>query len=109
MSTIQEDLIADLTVELSLADENFSTALLTSKVNNAVREVKAERNYPEYYTDAQIENDIARYYSIIREIVLYDYSHVGAYGEVQRNEDGIGRTYAERKDLFNGVVPLSRI
>ena len=104
-----KDLVTDLASELRKADENFDSNLLEIKITNAIREVKAARNYPSTYTEDMIDKDMQKYYSKIRNIVLYDYSHIGAYGENQRNEDGINRVYVERSSLFNGIIPISRL
>lgn len=106
---LQTDLIDDLTTELTIADDDFNAALLEVKVSNAIKEVIRTRNYPDTYTTAMIDKDLEKYYSNLRDIVLYDYSHVGAYGEIQRNEDGINRQYVDRDKLFKGILPLSRL
>lgn len=103
---LQEELIADLTIELENED-SFDASILTQKIVNAIREVKNIRRYPSYYSDNQIEKDLYRHYSIIRMVALFDYNWRGADGEKSHTENGVSRSYVDRKTLFNGVLPLS--
>lgn len=104
---LQEELLADLTLELEDSD-NFQPKALLQKVINAIRDVKEARNYPDYYTERQIERDLQRHYSKIRRIALADYDKIGAEGETYHSEGDISRTYEDRNSLFNGILPLSR-
>lgn len=105
---LEQELIADLTTELQIADENFNPMLLLSKVRNALREVKRARKYPESYSDSRIEHDMYDYYSNIRNIALYDYNKIGAEGEQSHSENSTNRSYVDRNSLFVGIIPLSR-
>ena len=60
-------------------------------------------------TDEMIEEDLDRYYSNIRAIALYDYNQIGVEGQQSHNEGGVSRTWVDRKSLFNGILPLSRV
>lgn len=104
---LQEELIADLTIELS-KEPTFDSSVLTQKVINAIREVKKARKYPSFYTDKQINEDLYEYYSNIRNIALYDFNKIGAEFEESHNENSISRSWVERNKLFNGVLPLAR-
>lgn len=104
---LQEELVADLTTELS-GEPTFDSSILSQKIVNAIREVKRARKYPTYYTDEQINVDLYEYYSNIRNIALYDYNQIGSEGESSHSENGISRAYVDRDRLFNGVLPLSR-
>lgn len=108
VATMQSLLIADLKIELS-KDSTFDESVLTIKVVNAIKEVKRERRYPSHYTDEMIEEDLDRYYSNIRAIALYDYNQIGVEGQQSHNEGGVSRTWVDRKSLFNGILPLSRV
>ena len=105
---LEQEIVADLTVELSISDENFNADLLLSKVRNALREVKKARKYPAYYADSQIDKDMYDYYSNVRNIALYDYNLIGAEGQTSSSENGTSRSYVDRNELFSGIIPLSR-
>lgn len=103
---LQDELIADLTIELK-DEDSFDSSVLTQKIVNAIREVKNIRRYPSYYSDDQIQRDLYKHYSVIRIIALFDYNWRGADGEKSHSENGVSRSYVDRKTLFNGVLPLS--
>lgn len=103
---LQDELIADLTIELS-SEPTFNADILKQKVIGAIREVKRARKYPSYYTDEQIQTDLYEYYSNIRNIALFDYNQNGIEFQISSSENGISRTYMDRKKLFSGIIPLS--
>lgn len=105
----EDELMADLSMELQMTDPNFNQTLLLSKVRNALREVKKARKYPGYYTEEQITADMYDYYSNIRSLALYDYAQVGAYGEESHSENSTSRSWVDRNKCFAGIIPLSRI
>lgn len=105
---LQEQLIADLTVELK-DEPTFSSDKLTQKVINAIREVVRARKYPKYYTKEQVEKDVYDYYSNIRNIALYDYNQIGIEFQESSSENGTSRSYVDRNELFSGVIPLAKL
>lgn len=106
--TLADEIISDLTAELSITDNMFNATLLKSKVNTAIREVKRARCYPIYYTDEQIDTDLYEYYSNIRSLALYDYNTVGMEFQSASSESNTSRTMVDRSKCFNGVIPLSK-
>ncbi len=108
MLTLENDLLEDLTAELSATDTDFNQALIFPKIKNAIREVKRARNYPKHYSESAIVEDLENYYSNIRNIALYDYNMIGAEGQTSMGENGISRTFVDRDNLFAGIIPLSR-
>lgn len=107
--SLEEEIMADLTAELEIADKNFNPALLLSKVRNALREVKRARKYPDSYTEEQINADMYEYYSNIRSLALYDYNTIGMEFQTASSENSTSRTMVDRSKCFAGVIPLSRI
>lgn len=105
---LQEELIADLTTELS-KEPTFDAELLSAKVVSAIKEVVRARKYPKYYTYEQITADLYNFYSNARNIALYDYNQIGAEFQQSSSENGTSRSYTDRKSLFNGVIPLCRV
>ena len=108
MSALSENILSELVTELSLTD-NVDISALSIKVKNAVREVKRARNYPDYYTDKQIDKDLENYYSNIRNLALYDYSQIGAEMEKSHSENGVSRTWEDRQKCFDGVYPFVKV
>lgn len=101
-SGLQEQIIDDLTVELS-DDDAFNADILEIKVKNAIREVKRKRNYPANYTVSQIEADLENYYDVIHELALYEYNKVGAEGQSLHSEDDVQRSWVSKDELLKGV------
>ena len=99
---LQEQIIDDLTVELS-DDEAFSSDILEIKVKNAIREVKRKRNYPSSYTPDMIAADLENYYDVIHELALYEYNKVGAEGQSLHSEDDVQRSWISKDELLKGV------
>lgn len=106
---LQSELVADLTVELK-DDPSFNADVLTVKVKNAINDVKSRRNYvATSYTDKDIAGDLENYYSVIRNVALYDYNQIGVEGQQSHNENSISRTWVSRDSLFNGVVAFVKV
>lgn len=106
---IEQEIIAELTIELQ-EQPTFSAEVLAIKVRNAIREVKLRRNYTvTSYTDLDIEKDLYNYYSVIREVAMYDYAHIGANGEISHSENSVGRSWHDRDDLFRTVHPFVKV
>lgn len=106
---LQEEIIAELTMELS-GDATFNAEFLKAKVINAIREVKLRRNYTATsYNDEQITKDLYNYYSVIKNVALYDYNQRGVEGQSAHNENGTNRTWISRDRLFNGVIAFCKV
>lgn len=109
LDELQDEIVADLTIELS-EDDDFSADVLAIKVKNAIREIKSARNYQNSYTDEMIEKDLeTNYYSTIVNLARYDYNQIGAEGEVNHSEGDVSRSWVDRKEFFNGVTPFVKI
>ena len=102
-------IVTDLTTELMVTEgDKFNLPLLVSKVNNAVLEIMAARQYPKSYSEARIEGDLKYYHSNIRNLALYDYNQAGAEGQKSVSMDGTSISYVDREKFFYGVNPISR-
>lgn len=107
---LEEEIMADLSAELSLTDPNFSAALLLPKVRSAIRAMRGARAYqnnPEYWTDERIEKDLYNYFDNIRGLAMDRYSKIGAEGQSSHSENGTSRAYQDEKRWFSGVVKIS--
>lgn len=112
MDALQNEILVDLGIELELLDLETNEALkgneqavacLSSKIKNALREVRAKRNYPEHFTDTQITKDLEKYYSVIRNLALNDYNMIGAEFHKGISENGISRTFVDRDSILQSV------
>lgn len=103
-----DEIITDLTTELSAVDERFNASLLTIKVNQAYREVKTARSYPSSYTSDMISADIEKFYAQIRNVALYDYNTIGAEFQEMSQESSETRQWIDRKKLFYGIIPIAK-
>lgn len=109
MQELQDEIVADLTIELK-EDDDFSTDILAVKVKNAIREIKSARMYPSTYTEEMIEKDLeTNYYSTITNLARYDYNQIGAEGESSHSEGDVSRSWVDRNSFFNGVAPFVKI
>ena len=109
LENLIEEIIDDLTVELS-GEAGFSAKILEQKVRNATREVMLHRNYgATSMDDTAIAADMQRFYSIIRNVALFDYNMVGAEFQEIHTENGVTRNYPDRDRLFLGVVPFAKV
>jgi len=104
------EIVTDLTAELTASGAEVLTDVLSVKVKAVVRELLNIRNYEQSgMTDAEIETDINRYYTQCMNVARYDYNQLGAEGEESHNENGISRKYIERGKLWSGVVPFAKV
>lgn len=106
---LQNELVADLKTELK-NDPNFDEDILKVKVKNAIRDVRQRRNYgATAYKEDAIAEDLESYYSVIRNVALYDYNQIGAEGQVSHDENSVNRVWVDRNKLFNGVVAFVKV
>ena len=105
MEGLMNEILEDLKTELSL-EKDSDINILSSKVKNAVREIRRDRNYPTVYTDKMIASEI--YYSNIRELALYDFNQVGAEGQTSHSENGTSRAWKSRLECKTGIVAIGK-
>ena len=110
MDGLEQEIVEELTAELEIADKNFNPALLAPKVRNAIREVKMKRNYAATsYSEQKIADDLYNYYSVIKDLALYDYSHIGGYFESSHSENSTSRTWISRDEILKGVHAFVKV
>lgn len=110
MDGLEQEIVDELTAELEIADKNFNPALLAPKVRNAIREIKMKRNYAATsYSEQKIADDLYNYYSVIKDLALYDYSHIGGYFESSHSENSTSRTWISRDEILKGVHAFVKV
>lgn len=108
-SKLMDEIIEDLTSELK-QEPQFNSDVLSKKVKNAIREVRMRRNYvATSFTEKQIISDLENFYSVIRNVALYDYNQVGAEFENSHSENSISRTWTDRSELFKSVHAFVKV
>lgn len=107
MDELIAEIVEDLKIELE-NDVGFSEDALTAKTKNAYREVKLARNYPSTYSQQLIDSDMEKYFSVIRDIALFDYNQIGKDFEQSHTENSVTRSYTSRLSLFANVTPIAR-
>ena len=109
INSFVDEIVTDLATEFS-NDETFDINVLTVKVKIVAKELIELRNYSATaMTDEEIEDDIERFYSQVMNVARYDYNQIGAEGESSHNENGINRSFVDRKSLWNGVIPFAGV
>lgn len=101
------DILESLKITLGVTEES-DIAILTEILNDAISEIKEARKYPSDMTASEIEEDMQKYISQIKKLSKYDYNQVGVEYQTSHNENGVSRSYMDRRRCFDGVVPYCR-
>ena len=107
---LQAEIIAELE-KVFKNEPSFDVDILTDKVKDAYREVKARRCY-QYtsYSDEKIEKDLYdNYYQSIKKLALYYLNTEGAEFQKSHTENGIARTWESEDDILNGVIAFVKV
>lgn len=88
--------------------EQVGDAFLLLLIGSLVDEYKAKRNYPAYFTDAQIEEDVTAYFTrkktyFAMKVIPAMVGKIGVEGQVSHSENGISRTW-EADGWFDDVI-----
>jgi hypothetical protein len=104
-----EEIIAELTTELTIADPHlFNAELLKLKVDGAYRKIRAAKKYPSFWSEAVIEADMQKEYVMVLEQARTDYNKIGAEGQKSYHEDGVTIHYSELEPV-DRIIPIAQI
>ncbi len=103
-SETYNEILESLKITLDVT-ETKDIAILTEILNDAISEIKEARKYPSDIEASAIEEDMLKFISNIKKLTKYDYNQVGAEMQASHNENGVSRTYIDRRKCFDGVVP----
>lgn len=110
MTITVADEVIDMLTTLYSDQPTFKAEKVRVIVANVVDEVIEARKYRNAgYTDEQIEKDLFKYKSQIKNIAEYDFAHFGAPHEVAHSENSVNRTWVDRNKLFSGIVSLAQM
>ena len=106
-STTFNEILESLETLLGVTEEG-DIAILTEILNDAIAEIKEARHYPSEMSASDIEADMLKYITNIKKLSKYDYNQVGAELQTTHNENGVNRSYSDRRKCFDGIVPYCR-
>lgn len=106
-STTYNEILESLKITLGVTEAS-DIAILTEILNDAISEIKEARKYPSDMVASKIEEDMLKYISNIKKLTKYDYNQVGVEYQESHNENGISRTYMDRRKCFDGIIPYCR-
>lgn len=107
MLTLEYDIFEEMSKNLK-KEPTYDEDYLKEIIGDVIEEVKEIRNYPEYYTDGMIADDLRRLKGKMKKIMKVDYDQIGGFGNASRSENGVSITFVDRNSLFAGIIPLSR-
>lgn len=107
MLTLENDIFEEMSKTLK-KEATYDEDYLKEIIGDVIEEVKEVRNYPEYYTDGMIVDDLKRLKGKMKKIMKFDYDQIGGFGNASRSENSISITFVDRNSLFAGIIPLSR-
>ena len=110
ISSLKIQITSLLATELQNED-NYDADALASKVEIAIRDVMARREYGNsHYTDAKILEELStRYFSTITNLARYDYNQSGAEGQKNHSENSVSRTWYDRNKMLSDVHAFVKI
>jgi hypothetical protein len=107
-STTFNEILDSLETLLGVTEDG-DIAILTEILNDAIAEIKEARHYPSDMSASAVEADLQNYISNIKKLSKYDYSQIGGEFETSHNENGVNRSYDDRRKCFSGIVPYCRL
>ena len=90
-------------------DKPEDNPVLEQLISQAMDDVRSCRNYPESYSEEQIEKDMKRFESVIVNLVLYDYNKEGGEFQTSSSENGTSRNWIDREKILAEVIPFVKI
>lgn len=106
--TLEYELLEEMSKNLR-KEKTFDEDYLKEIISDVIEEVKGIRDYPMYYTERMIVDDLERFRAKIKRIVKFDYDQIGGTGNASRSENGVSITFVDRNSLFAGIGRIARI
>ena len=113
MQMIKESIIENALIYFDTTGESISDEFLLLLVDSLMDEYKAKRNYPGYFTEEQVDTDVAAYFNrkkayFSMKVIPAMVGKIGAEGQVSHSENGISRTW-ETDTWFSDVIPYCEV
>lgn len=87
-------------------DKKEDNPLIEQLLEQARNEIIEKRNYPETYTQDQIDRDVQKFENVMVNLAVYDRSQAGEAYMASYSENGVSRTWKDRNSLLSGVYPF---
>ena len=98
-----DEIFKSLKILLAVTEDD--EPILREILNDAISEIKEARKYPSDMTASAIEEDMQNYISNVKKLTKYDYGQIGGEFQESHNENGVSRSYMDRRKCFDGVLP----
>ena len=110
---IKENIVENALVYFEATRESFSEEFLLLLVDSLVDEYKAKRNYPEYFTEEQVDADVAAYFNCKKsyfsmKVIPAIVGKIGAEGLSSLSDNGISKVF-ESDAYFSDVIPYCEV
>lgn len=110
---VKEKIAENASEYFKVTGESFNYEFLLLLVDSLIDEYKSKRNYPEYFTDKQIETDVVSYFNrkksyLSMNVIPAMIGKIGAEGQVSHSENGISRTW-ETDTWFSDAIPYCEV
>lgn len=111
--TIAEQIVTLAAEYFARVDETITTEYITVMVNSLIDNYKNKRNYPDYYTDEMIEEDVNRYfgrrkYHVANYLIPEEYGRIGAEGLSMLTDAGTTRMWT-KTTILGDVTPICEV
>lgn len=103
--TINE-ILNSLKILLAVTEDDLP--ILAEILNDAISEIKEARHYPSDMSASEIEEDMNNYISNVKKLAKYDYNQIGGELQESHSENGVSRSFIDRRRCFDGVIPYCR-
>lgn len=100
-------ILESLKITLGVTEQS-DIAILTEILNDAIAEIIEARHYPSDMSASSIERDMLKYISNVKKLTKYDYNQVGVEYQDSHSENGVSRSYSDRRKCFDGVTAYCR-
>ena len=113
MGELEQEILVLTKSYFEMMDEDISEDFQLLLIKSSIDHYKNLRNYPDYYTDEMIEDDVLRYFSrrktnIAMEVIPEIYGRFGAEGLALLTDAGTVRQF-KNSAIFRDVTPICEV
>lgn len=113
MQMMKESIIENALIYFDTTGEAISDEFLLLLVDSLMDEYKAKRNYPGYFTEKQIDADVAAYFNrkkayFSMKVIPAMVGKIGAEGLSSLSDNGVSKVF-ESDTYFSDVIPYCEV